>query len=136
MQINYEKPVNIANIGSMSVPTTETTLMTVTDENFTRQTQVTGYFQVTLGSATNVKIRYYMSPDNGTTWYQVPHKDKTTGALTDFPSIINSTSPVQSGVYKTTDDLPMSATTAIKVTGQATTNTATLVKGYLWVHDN
>lgn len=136
MQINYEKPVEVVKATAVPVLTTETTLMTTTNENFTRQTQITGYFSVTLNTATNVKIRYYMSPDGGTTWYQVPTKDKTTGKLTDFPSIIDSTSPAQSGVYKMIEDLPMSATTAIKVTGQATTDTATLNYAYLWVRDN
>ena len=136
MQVNYEKPVNVISGTNVAVQTTETTLMTVTDENFTRQSQVTGYFQVTLNTATNVKIRYYMSPDGGTTWFQVPTQDKTTGALTDLPSIINTTSPVQSGVYKMVEDIPMSATTAIKVTGQATTDVATMNKCYLWVRDN
>ena len=136
MQINYEKPVEVNKVTGLAVQTTETTIMTVTDENFTRQSQITGYFSVTLNTATNVKIRYYMSPDGGTNWYQVPTKDKTTGALTDLPSIINTTSPVQTGVYKMVEDIPMSATTAIKITGQATTDVATLNSAYLWVRDN
>ena len=136
MQINYEKPAMISSVAAKTVATTETDLMTVTNQNFTRQSQITGYFKITPGSSTNVKIRYYMSPDNGTTWFQVPTKDKTTGALTDLPSIINSTSPTQTGVYLCVEDIPMSATTAIKVTGQATTDVAVLTIGYLFVRDN
>jgi len=136
-QINYEKPVLAAkSTDDLSIATSETTLMTVTTENFTRQTQLTAFYQITLGSATSVKIRYYMSPDGGNTWFQVPVKDKTTNILGDTPSIIDSTSPTQTGVQKVLEDLPMSATTAIKITGQAVANAATLNKGYLWVRDN
>ena len=136
MQINYEKPVNSASNSNVTVATSETTLMTITSENFTRQSQLTAYYQVTLGGATNVKIRYYMSPDGGTTWFQVPIKDKTSNVLADSPSIINSTSPTQTGVQKVVEDIPMSATTAIKITGQATDASATMNQCYLWVRDN
>jgi hypothetical protein len=136
MQVNYEKPLEISSATTVTVATNETTLMTVTDQNFTRQTQLTVYFKVTLGDATNVKIRYYMSPDNGTTWYCVPIKNKTTAILEDTPSVIYATSPTVSGVQYVIEDLPMSATTAIKITGQATGAAATLNKAYLWVRDN
>ena len=136
MQINYEKPVEVIKSAVTTIATSETDLMIVKDGNFTRQTQLTGYFNVTLNTATNVKIRYYMSPDGGTTWYQMPTKVAATGILTDLPSLITSASPTQSGAYLVVEDIKLSATSAIKVTGQATTDVATLNAAYLWVRDN
>lgn len=136
MQVNYEKPTQGGYVGATTVTTSETTLITITSENFTRQSQITAYFDCTLGSATSVKVRYYMSPNGGTTWYQIPVKNDATGLLADIPSVIDSTSPAQSSNLRLVEDIPFSGTTALKVTAQAVAASATMNSCYVYVRDN
>lgn len=137
MQINYEIPglASVATDNSI-ITTSETDIMVVTDGKFIRQTQLSIYLKVTLGSATGLKIRYYMSPDNGTTWFQIPIKDKITGVLYDTPSIISSDSPTQSSAQLIVEDVPLSGGTAYKVTAQSVGSSSTLNKGYIFIRDN
>ena len=121
-----------------TIATSETDLMIVIDGKFTRQSQLTAFYDITLGGATNIAIRYYMSPDKGVTWFQVPLKDKTTNILGDTPSNITSASPTQSGHIKVIEDVPLSGNWGYKITGQATNSgtAATLVTGYIYIRDN
>jgi len=92
--------------------------------------QLSLFIDATLGTSggnTKISLRYYMSFDGGSTYYQVPIKDLSTGQLQNVASVIDSTSPA-----KVVEDLPLSGCSAIKVTAQAdvgtaTVNTATMV---------
>lgn len=137
MQINYGFPgvAKTATAGS-TITTSEAAIMTITDGNFLRQSQLTVYLKVTLGSATSVKIRYYYSPDNGLTYFQVPVKNDSSGLLADIPSVLDATSPTQSGAIMVVEDIPYSGSGAFKVTAQAVGASATLNAGYVYVRDN
>ncbi len=136
MQFNYENPNLAGEVSAVTVNTTETTILTITDHNFVRQSQITAYFRCTLGDATSVKIRYYFSPDNGTKWYEVPIKNDVTGILADIPTVLDANSPSQSGVIQVVEDLPYSGTTALKITGQAVGDSATMDNCFVYVRDN
>lgn len=137
MQINYGFPgiAKMATAGA-TITTSEAAIMTITDGGFLRQSQLTVYLAITLGSATSVKFRYYYSPDGGTTYFQVPVKNDSSGLLADIPSMVDSTSPTQSGVIKVVEDIPYSGSGAFKVTAQAVGASATLTAGYIYVRDN
>lgn len=136
MQFNYENPTEAKYVKDITVNTTETTILEITDLNYVRQSQITAYFKATLGSATSVKIRYYFSPDGGTTYYQVPIRNDITGVLSDNPTVLDSTTPSKSGIIYVVEDIPFSGTTALKITGQAVGANATMNKCSVYVRDN
>ena len=99
---------------------TEHTLVTITDLKYHKKSQMTTYFDISLVSgSTKVSVRYYMSPDNGTTWFQVPLKITSTGILSNIPTVLDLTSPTQTTKIRTIEDISLSGTTAVKITGQA-----------------
>ncbi len=117
----------------------ETTLLTITDIKMVQKSQLTVYFDVTLGSATQVNVKYYFSPnaqEASPTWFQVPIKDTSSGILSNIPSVIDSTSPSQSTNIRTVEDLQMSGSYGLKITGQAVTANATLNSIYVVGRDN
>ncbi len=134
--IGYNNGVASGKSTVTSILTSETTLVTITDSKFLKSSQITAYYSVTLGSATAVNIRYYFSCDNGTTWFQAPIKNTSTGELVDTPSVINSTSPAQSGDRIMIEDRPMSACSGFRITATATGATATLNNLTVITRDN
>lgn len=136
-EIEFSAPYLLGAVATnKTIDTTETTLLTITEQKGFKLSQLTAYFKVTLGSATSVKFKYYVSPDCGTTYYQLPTKDRTTGVLIDEPTVIDATSPTQSTAILTVEDRPIPATTALKITGTAVANTATLNYLYAYTRNN
>lgn len=134
--ITYPVPSPAAAITTnTNITTSEATLITLTDYKFFQKSQITLYYQVTLNSATQVKFRYYFSPD-GVTWYRVPAKNISSGLLSDIPTVIDSTSPTEGGKIQTLEDFGISGALAFKVTGQAVTATAQLNNLSVFVRDN
>lgn len=125
--VSYETPT-LAGIATVNttVTTSEAEVLKVLDLRFTQQSQITAYFKITLGSATSVKFRYYMTPDSGTTWFQVPIKNSATGLLADIPTVIDATSPTQSGAQYVVEDIPFSASYGLRITAQSVAANATL----------
>lgn len=118
------------------ISTSETTLLTLTNTLELAKSQLSVYLDVILGSATEVKIRYYVKPTTADIWYELPTKDLSSGTLVDLPTVLDSTSPTQSTRIRTVEDIPMSATFGLKVTGQAVTDSATLKALYVVARDN
>lgn len=114
----------------------ETELLVITDRKFAAKSQVTIYFDITLGSATEVTFRYYVRPRDSAVWYQLPQKDPITGILTPFPTVLDSTSPTVGSDIRTVEDLNMSGCYALRITGQATTADADLNSLDVLVRDN
>ncbi len=134
--ITYPVPAPAAAIiTNTNITTSEATLVTVSDYKYFQKSQVTLYYQVTLNSATQVKFRYYFTPDN-VTWYRVPAKNISSGLLADIPTVIDSTSPTESGKIQTMEDFGISGALGFKVTGQAVTDTAQLNNLSVFVRDN
>lgn len=133
---SYNGATLAAKSSVTSIPTSETTLMTITDAKYLMKSQIAFLISVAPGSSTGVKIRYYASVD-GLTYYPIPSKNVGTGVLTDLPSELTSASYVDaSSNWVATDELPMPACMAFKVTGQSVTATATLNSAWLVVRDN
>jgi hypothetical protein len=120
----------------ITIATSETTLVTIIYGIHFKRSQLTMYYDVTFGLATSVKFRYYYSPDNGATYYQVPIKSTSTGILADLPSIIDSTSPVQGNNIRVVEDLPFSGATTFKITGTAVGASAQLNRLEVYGRDN
>lgn len=134
--ITYPVPAPAAAITTnTNITTSEADLLTVSDFKYFQKSQITCYYQVTLNSATQVKFRYYFTPD-GSTWYRLPAKNVSSGLLSDIPTIIDSTSPTTSGKIQTMEDIPLSGCLGFKITGQAVTNTAQLNNLSIFVRDN
>lgn len=136
-EIAYSQPGAIVAATAVSIATSETTLVTLTDAKYFRKSQLTVYFDCSLGSATSVKIRYYQSPDNGVTYYQLPYRNDSTGELIDDPTVLDSNSPIQASTHiRTYEDIPITGTTAYKITGQAVGSTATMNVINVFAKDN
>lgn len=118
------------------IDTSEGDILIVRDFKFLQKSQVSVYFAVELGSATEVKFSYYVSPDGGLTWFKLPTRNDSTGLLSDIPTKVDATSPTQGGIIQVVDEFPMSATNCLKITGQAVTDKATLKSLYIGVRDN
>lgn len=110
MQINYEQPTIAFHVGSTTVSSVETILMTLTNEVFTRQAELAAYFNLTMGSASGIAIKYYFTPDAGTTWYLPGIKNTTTGSY-----VAVSTSLAGSGM----EVIRIPAQNGIKITATA-----------------
>jgi hypothetical protein len=140
--IHYENPGIAKEVTSVTVTTTETDLMKVvagaagtSNLDFTRQSQLTFYYKITLGSATSVKLRYYYTPD-GTTWFPLAIKNDSTGELTDTPSVIDSNTYTSSSISYAVEDIPMSGSMGYKVTATSVAANATVNAAWIYVRDN
>jgi len=118
---------------SVAVSGTEATLIEIKDPRYLEKSQVSVYlkFDTFAGGATEVKVRYYYSFDGGTTYYQVPVINAATGAVTDLPDLVASGGPAT-----IVRDIPVSASNAMKITGQTDSGTANLNTGTVMVRDN
>jgi hypothetical protein len=134
--IAYNAPLMAAQATKALENTTETDVFIITDEGFLKKSQVTNYFKVALGTATDVTFGYYCSPDEGTTWYKLPLRSATTAVLADVPVKIDSTSPSTGGVYSVVDNIPLSACTAFKITAKSQGGTTATVTVTTYVKDN
>lgn len=136
MEITYNASV-IASLSTVtSITTTEADLVIITDPKFLQRSQLTAYYDVILGSATSVLFRYYVRPDLGTIWYEIPAQNPATGVLEDQPSAVDSTSPTQSTNIRTIDDIPVSACMSFKITGTSVGASATLSNLHVLMRDN
>ncbi len=136
--INFNEPGKIGHAASITITTSETKLFEVTEMTPFRKSQITCMYNITIGSATSVKLRYYFSPDFGVTYFQVPLKTLSTGVLSDTPSVMDTTSPSKDSgtTFQFVEDFPMSGTTAFKITGQAVAANATLTTLDVFARDN
>jgi hypothetical protein len=129
-EIAYPQAIQIGSALAVTIATSETTLLTITDGKATKFSQITNYFDIVLGSASSVRLKYYFSPDNGTTWYQIPTRNTSTGVLVDTPSVADATSPAQTisavSHIRVVEDIPFSGSLGYKVTGTAVAASATL----------
>ncbi len=112
-------------VSAVTVTASELTVLEVKgDAGILQESQVSVFADAALavsGGNTQIKLRYYVSFDAGSTYYQTPIKNLATGQLANTPSIIDSTSPA-----KVVEDFPLSGANAFKITGQTDAGTATL----------
>ncbi len=134
--IAYNTPGQAGQKLAQTVTTSEADVVVILDYKYAEKSQITNYFDVSLGSASAVNIRYYYSPDNGITWFQMPIKNNSTGVLVDTPTVLNSTSPADGGTIKTIEDFGFSAATAYKVTAQSVGANATINSLTVYIRDN
>lgn len=136
--VTYSLPALVGSgTAATSIGTsTEVTLLTVTDPEVLRKSQLSIYMSVAPGSSTGVKFRYYFSPD-GVTYYPLPTRAAATGILTDIPSELTSASYVDgSSNWVGMDAVPMPACRAFKVTAISATAAATLNSLVVTARDN
>ncbi len=107
---------------AFATTTSEQDVLVVTDFRHLQKSQLSAYWDLSLGNHTSFKIRYYFSKGKDSSgnviYYQVPAKNVSTGVLGDIPSVVDSTSPVQSTKYRLVEDFGVSAATGFKVTIQ------------------
>jgi hypothetical protein len=133
--ISYNEPGQ-ASYKSITVATTGTDILTISDLSQLKKSQFSIMSTADLTSATNVKLSFLYSPDNGTTWVGVPIISNTTGVAADIPTIINTTSySLGSNIYGSIIDIPVSGATSFKIKGTATT-AESAVKVWVFARDN
>lgn len=112
-----------------SVPSTltssEADLFIVKDYKDLQKSQITIYASVTLGVVTSATFFYYLSPDNGTTWYPISLYNTSTGEITQRSVVVDSGTYSTGGASRFADNVPLGASMAFKVTGIAASGTPT-----------
>lgn len=115
------------NALTKTVPTTLTTselpIYLVTYSGDTQQSQLMAFLSVAAGGTAGT-FNYYVSPDNGVTWYPIVVYTTSTGVATQRSYILNSTAYTLSSVYYGSDAQPMPTTTQLLVTGLISGSTA------------
>jgi len=119
-----------------TLSTSETDLYIVKDFKYVQASQLSIYGNVTLGSVTSATFNYYFSTDSGTTWFPVCLYNTSTGAMTQRSVLVNSGTYAASSVSYFLDNIPMSSSTAFKVTGLQTTGTACAFNLSVMVRNN
>ena len=143
-KIGYNGATTAGQATAVSVTTSETTMLTITDLKYLEKSQLTLYFDLDLsgGTITSVKFRVYHSYDSvnaaSTVWYPVPSVNYSTGEMADTGFVIDSNSfAYTSNKYRCLVDLGMSSSMQMKVTAIGTgTGTATLNLITAVVRDN
>lgn len=113
---------------AFATTTSELTVLEVTDMRHLQKSQFSAFWDISLGNHTSMKLRYYFSTGKTSggnlIYHEVPAKNVSTGVLGDIPSVVDSTSPVQSTKYRFVEDFGVSAAIAYKVTAQGVGGTA------------
>jgi hypothetical protein len=127
--IHYNEPVLAGYATSVAMTTiSETTLVTITDQNFLRKSSFTVMIGATFGAATEIDIRYYCSPNYGTTWYAVPYKSGN--------QLQNSGLAMNTIGTSISDNVAIPACSAFKVTGKSITQSGMVDTIYILARDN
>ena len=128
-------PATIAKQVSAVVPTSsEATLFTITDPRHLEKSQISIFIDATLGTSggnTKLYLRYYVSFDGGSTYYQIPVMNLSTGEVLNLPDMVDSGSPA-----KFVRDIAVSGANAFKCTAQTDVGTATVNYASALVRDN
>lgn len=143
---SYNGATLAGQAATVSVTTSETTMLIVSDLKYPAKSQLTLYFDLDLsgGTITSTKFRLFFSYDsnsvaaNSVVWYPVPIQNLSTGQLLDTPIIIDSNAyAYASGKYRAVYDIPMSSAMQLKVTAIGVgSSTATLNLLTAVVRDN
>lgn len=127
-QIGYDMGYKAPS--TITVPTTltssEVDLYIVTISSAIQKSQLTIYGAVTLGVVTSGTFYYYLSPDNGTTWYPISLYNTSTGEITRRNVVVDSGTYATGGISYFVDNVPFGAATQFKVTGKSSSATPTL----------
>lgn len=126
--VSYGKADSIGAVTAVAITTAETLALEITDFKYLDKSQLTNFFDIALGDMTSVKIRYYYACGRTVTgtliYYEIPVKNLTTGVVSDTPTVVNSTTPVQGSNYRFIEDIPCSGAHSYKVTVQGVGGTA------------
>ena len=129
--INYAPGVIGIQKSAVSVASTETTLLEITDPRHLEKSQISAFLKFgSFVTATKVSVRFYFSFDGGTSYYQVPVLDSS-GNVLNQPDIVSA-----SGLLQYVRDLAASGANALKITGQTDAGTAVMTTGTVVVRDN
>ena len=133
--ISYNEPGQ-ASYASVSVATTGTDVVTITDGAQLKKSQLSVMVTCDLSSATAVAFDFLYSPDQGTTWIATPIIATATGIATNLPVKITTASfLVATNIYGAMIDVPQSGATQFKIKGTAT-GAASAVKMWVFTRDN
>lgn len=113
-KINFGKSNILVTATNANIDTAEEDIVSVTDQTYLTNTQLSIYIDYSLGTHTSMNIRYYVRAAKDGNWYQIPIKNEATGVLTDIPSVISAASPAS----RVVEERPIPACLAFKVTGQ------------------
>lgn len=114
----------------LAFPTTtaEQDVAIVTDLRHLQKSQFSAYWDISFGTHTSFKVRYYFTTGKLSSgqpiWYQVPAKNVSTGVISDIPTVVDSTSPVNNSKTRFVEDFGVSGATGFKVTVQGVGGTS------------
>lgn len=107
----YGKADYIADGTQATIGTTELDLFVITEQDKLTDSQLSAFITFALGTHTSMEFRYYVRYTPGGTWYQLPFRNESTGAITSVPSIANASTPANF-----LDSLPLPACAEFKAT--------------------
>ena len=131
--IQYASPEIVQS--DIALPSTLTTsevdLFVLTDQRILHKSQLTIYGSAVLSGLTSATFGYYYGINTSTTatpswlWYPVTLYATSTGIMTARSVVLNSTSHTSADTlsWDFTDNVPLGATFAFKITGKANTGT-------------
>lgn len=111
--VYYGKADVIAEGTNADIDTLEADIVTEADLNDLSFSQLSMYVDVDLGTHTAVDLRVYGRGQVDGDWHELIKRDISSGLLESNSFRFNSSSPTKAVI-----DLPISATFALKVTGQ------------------
>ena len=130
-EITYSPATEATGASAVTLTSgTEVTILTHTKLAEMQKSQLSVYFNLAIGAASSIQLRYYHTPDDGTTWYQVPLIGAS-GAITDYPDVWTTSSPATF-----VRDIAMSGSKGLKITGKAIGGAATATVVRTLVRDN
>lgn len=130
-EINYAPATEATGATAVTLTSgTEVTILSHTKLAEMQKSQLSVYFNLAIGAATSIEIRYYHTPDDGTTWYQVPSIGAA-GHIDDYPDVWTTTSPALF-----VRDIAMTGSKGLKITGKAIAGAATATVVRTMVRDN
>ncbi len=122
--ISYESPVTVKNETTLpaTLTITEATIFSTTDQRYLKKSQLTVMNSVTLGGVASATFYYYLSP-NGTDWFPISLYNTTSGEMTQRNVLVDSGSYVIGGVSSFSDNVPLGACYAFKITAKSASGT-------------
>lgn len=120
---------------------TEIEVLKTINPTYLAKSQVSAFFNITLGSSTGVSLKYYVlkkaiAVPTANDWTMLGIKDPVTGIIGSIPTVLDSSSPTVNANIDTVEEIPVPACYGFRVTATAATANATLNEATLVVRDN
>lgn len=127
----YGRANIIAQATVGSIGTTEVDVLSVTNQVNLVDTQLNVYYDVTRGTHTTMRLRYYVRFAPGGDWFELPFRNEGTGVIASVPTIVDSATP-----QRFLDSLPLPACVAFRITATGVGGAGGSVTATLMSRDN